>query len=653
MDASCVERGGGDRPLRAPALDESDHRVGQRQHDDPGGGAVVHRDRSTHRHPLLLPPRRRQRCWHGPVEHHQRRTAMTGVAPDAPLGPTAVVQAREGAGPVGPCSWATQSCPGWPAPTARLVELCSVPGIRSSLDAAGCRRLITTGCRLGAHPPAHSALSVVTAHAGEPIRALVVAAGYNDMSTGSVGVAAAVDRITATARDQAIEHVVWLTYREAGDDAHLSQYRGHNDVLRAKSAADPTLHLADWAAVSRALPSDWFSADGLHLGADSARALAELIADTLDDVLGPTLPSHPVAGDSHLTVLLPARNAAHLLRDWLDDVASYADAVIALDDGSTDRTRDILEAHPLVTRVLTRPVRPSYHGWDDLGNRQRLVDAARDGGRPVAVVPRRRRADRPHRRQGAAPLPRDRCPTRLRLRVRGLPHGRRRPALRPALAVGVPTVLGRRRRHPARLTAPPFRAGAERHPAAAMAVHEHPHPALRAASPSPTARLASTSTARPTPTTSARTTTPGCSTTRSSPNGPSGRPRCPSCSGTEGRYADQQSDDDSERGAPAITAVVIAQDDDRRDRPFARAPSSAKRSTTSSRSSSCAAGRMARSSASATTYPTSALRPAPRPRPARRGAQRRVVDGQRRVRDVPRIARVADARLAAGPPRHP
>ena len=85
-------------------------------------------------------------------------------------------------------------------------------------------------------------------------------------------------------------------------------------------------------------------------------------------------------GDGHLTVLLPVRNAERLLPGWLASVGSYADAVVALDDGSTDRTRMILEGHPLVTTVLTNPVRSSYHGWDDLENRQRLVDAARDGG---------------------------------------------------------------------------------------------------------------------------------------------------------------------------------------------------------------------------------------------------------------------------------
>lgn len=79
---------------------------------------------------------------------------------------------------------------------------------------------------------------------------------------------------------------------------------------------------------------------------------------------------------SHLTVLVPARNAGHRLPDWLDSVGRYAGSVIALDDGSTDDTRAVLEAHPIVAQVLTNPVRPTYRGWDDLENRQRLVYAA-------------------------------------------------------------------------------------------------------------------------------------------------------------------------------------------------------------------------------------------------------------------------------------
>lgn len=78
-------------------------------------------------------------------------------------------------------------------------------------------------------------------------------------------------------------------------------------------------------------------------------------------------------------MLLPVRNAADTLDSWLADAATSADDVIALDDGSTDNTLQILRAHPIVTTVLTNPVRDTYLGWDDRQNRQRLIDAALTG----------------------------------------------------------------------------------------------------------------------------------------------------------------------------------------------------------------------------------------------------------------------------------
>src|SRR5262245_44885511 len=77
-----------------------------------------------------------------------------------------------------------------------------------------------------------------------------------------------------------------------------------------------------------------------------------------------------------LVCLLPARNAADDLTGWLESVERFAAAVIALDDGSTDGTGEILAKHPLVRRLLTNPVRHSYHGWDDGANRTRLLSAA-------------------------------------------------------------------------------------------------------------------------------------------------------------------------------------------------------------------------------------------------------------------------------------
>ncbi len=57
-------------------------------------------------------------------------------------------------------------------------------------------------------------------------------------------------------------------------------------------------------------------------------------------------------------------------------MAGYADLVVALDDGSTDGTREVLEAHPLVHTVLTNPRRDGYVGWDDAANRSRLLEVA-------------------------------------------------------------------------------------------------------------------------------------------------------------------------------------------------------------------------------------------------------------------------------------
>jgi glycosyltransferase involved in cell wall biosynthesis len=83
---------------------------------------------------------------------------------------------------------------------------------------------------------------------------------------------------------------------------------------------------------------------------------------------------------ARLVCLLPARNAAADVPGWLESVARFADAVIALDDGSSDTTAELLEAAPLVEEVLRNPRRETYTGWDDAANRQRLLDAAIEHG---------------------------------------------------------------------------------------------------------------------------------------------------------------------------------------------------------------------------------------------------------------------------------
>ena len=78
-----------------------------------------------------------------------------------------------------------------------------------------------------------------------------------------------------------------------------------------------------------------------------------------------------------LVALLQARNEERRLRGWLASIAPAVDAIVALDDGSEDRTAEILHAHPKVVRVLCNP---QGKPWDERGNQVALVKAAREHG---------------------------------------------------------------------------------------------------------------------------------------------------------------------------------------------------------------------------------------------------------------------------------
>jgi hypothetical protein len=74
--------------------------------------------------------------------------------------------------------------------------------------------------------------------------------------------------------------------------------------------------------------------------------------------------------------LLPARNAAADLPGYFDSIAPVVDAVVALDDGSTDETAEMLAAQPLVALLLRNRRRQTYRGWNDSANRNRLLESA-------------------------------------------------------------------------------------------------------------------------------------------------------------------------------------------------------------------------------------------------------------------------------------
>jgi hypothetical protein len=160
------------------------------------------------------------------------------------------------------------------------------------LDTKGCRRLITTSCRIGTAPTPTNAITTIRSMAGRYRTAIVVGAGYNDPTNGSIGVNTAIDVILREARRQHVPYVVWLTYRVAGPSA--SRFAAHNALLRRRAASEPMLVIADWAMRSAPLPTSWFSGDGIHLGRDATIAMADLIGDTIDQIERPWGGSHCV-----------------------------------------------------------------------------------------------------------------------------------------------------------------------------------------------------------------------------------------------------------------------------------------------------------------------------------------------------------------------
>jgi hypothetical protein len=150
------------------------------------------------------------------------------------------------------------------------------------LDAAGCRRLLTTSCSIQGGTPPTTGIYELRHMAGLYNRVLVVGAGYDDDTDGPVGVAAAVDEYMAVAKSQSVPWVIWLTYREADTPFFKARFHANNVMLQGKLKKYPNLRLADWAKVSATMPASWFSKDGIHLGGQSALAMANLIVSTID-----------------------------------------------------------------------------------------------------------------------------------------------------------------------------------------------------------------------------------------------------------------------------------------------------------------------------------------------------------------------------------
>lgn len=78
-----------------------------------------------------------------------------------------------------------------------------------------------------------------------------------------------------------------------------------------------------------------------------------------------------------IIALLQARDEERYLKGWLENVAPAVDGIVALDDGSTDGTADILTAHPKLLELQTNP---ADQPWNEYANQVGLIRAGRRHG---------------------------------------------------------------------------------------------------------------------------------------------------------------------------------------------------------------------------------------------------------------------------------
>jgi hypothetical protein len=130
-----------------------------------------------------------------------------------------------------------------------------------------CRKLVQPGCSYQGTRPI-SVLDIVDASTLATLgNVVVVDVGYNEPAEHyDEGMSQVVSALVKLG----VPHVLWVTMREQTDN-----YRQINDVIRAEARRWPEVQVVDWDAASRG--KDWFQPDGLHLVADGAVGLAELL----------------------------------------------------------------------------------------------------------------------------------------------------------------------------------------------------------------------------------------------------------------------------------------------------------------------------------------------------------------------------------------
>lgn len=134
--------------------------------------------------------------------------------------------------------------------------------------------------------PTSEGAAALASLAPQPGDVVVVALGANDAGALSAFRRRAGDVLDAA---RPASRVHWMTIREV-----RPVYGPANDVIREVTAARPDAAVIDWHAASEG-SAGLTAADGLHLTASGASAMARLVADAVGSAASPAVASTPAA----------------------------------------------------------------------------------------------------------------------------------------------------------------------------------------------------------------------------------------------------------------------------------------------------------------------------------------------------------------------
>lgn len=201
---------------------------------------------------------------------------------------------------------------------------------------------------------------------------------------------------------------VVITHRNPVSVSQLlaDQYRRGRRTVHAWAALDAPIprRTAAFRMLRRLVPQArlfWRSATGSERW-KALPALPLLLPGTLAGMLGAatapvtrpmtsTRRVHTWATDAgptrrpRLVALLAYHDEKDHLSDYFSCLSGLVDGVIALDDGSTDGSEEIVKAQPLLLELLHRQPR-KHHTWNEPLNKRLLVHAARHHGAEWVIV---------------------------------------------------------------------------------------------------------------------------------------------------------------------------------------------------------------------------------------------------------------------------